>query len=79
MSCKRCTEEVRREAVKQVTERGHKVVDVAARLGMSTYSLYDLIRNYGPPSDAHQTGRDQRAEIKWLQKKLKRVTEERDI
>ena len=28
------------EAVKQVTERGHGVVDVAERLGMSDKSLY---------------------------------------
>jgi len=79
MSSKRYTEEFRREAVKQVTQRGHKVADVAARLGVSTYSLYDWIRKYGARSDELQTERDQQAEIRRLQKELKRVTEERDI
>lgn len=78
MSSKRYTDEFRQEAVKQVTERGHKVADVA-RLGVSTYSLYDWIRKYGPSSGDCQTERDQQAEIKRLQKELKRVTEERDI
>ena len=32
--------EFKAEAVKQVTERGHGVVDVAKRLGMSDKSLY---------------------------------------
>ena len=32
------------EAVKQVTERGHWVVDVAKRLGMSDKSLYLWLR-----------------------------------
>ena len=65
--------------MKQVTERGHKVADVAARLGVSTYSLYDWIRKYGPSSGEYQAKCDQQAEIKRLQKELKRVTEERDI
>jgi len=79
MSNKRYTEEFRQEAVKQVTERGHKVADVADRLGVSTYSLYDWIRKYGPSSSEYQSERDQQAEIKRLQRELKRVTEERDI
>ncbi len=36
--------EFKAEAVKQVTERGHGVVDVAKRLGMSDKSLYLCIR-----------------------------------
>ena len=32
------------EAVKQVTERGHGVVEVAKRLGMSDKSLYLWVR-----------------------------------
>jgi len=40
MTNKRYTEEFKVEAVKQVTERGHSAADVAARLGVSTYSLY---------------------------------------
>jgi len=79
MSSKRYTDEFRQEAVKQVTERGYKVADVAARLGVSTYSLYDWIRKYGPSSDAYQAERDQQTEIRRLKAELKRVTEERDI
>ena len=40
MSSKRFTEDLRIEAVKQVTERGHSMSDVASRLGISTHSLY---------------------------------------
>ena len=36
--------EFKAEAVKQVTERGHGVVDVAKRLGMSEKSLYLWVR-----------------------------------
>jgi len=79
MSSKRYTDEFRQEAVKQVTDRGHKVADVAVRLGVSTYSLYDWIRKYSPSSDEVQGERDQQAEIRRLKAELKRVTEERDI
>ena len=48
MSSKRYTQEFKQEAVKQAKERGHKVADVAARLGVSTYSLYDWMRKHGP-------------------------------
>ena len=40
MSNPRYPEEFKIEAVKQVTERGLPVAEVAARLGMSTHSLY---------------------------------------
>ena len=40
----RCPAEFKAEAVKQVTERGHGVVDVAKRLGMSDKSLYLWVR-----------------------------------
>lgn len=40
MSNQRYPEEFKIEAVKQVTERGLPVADVAARLGMSAHSLY---------------------------------------
>ena len=44
MKSKRYTEEFKVEAVKQITERGHAVADVSARLGMSTHSLYQWIK-----------------------------------
>lgn len=39
MGTKRYTEEFKIEAVKQITERGHAVADVSARLGVSGHSL----------------------------------------
>ncbi len=39
MSSKRYPEEFKIEAVKQVTEKGHSVADVANRLGTTTHSL----------------------------------------
>ena len=44
MSQPRFTPESKDEAVRQVTERGYKVVEVAARLGVSSRSLYKWIR-----------------------------------
>ena len=39
MSAQRFTPEFKEEAVKQVTERGYSVTEVAARLGVSTQPL----------------------------------------
>ena len=50
MSKKRYTEEFKKEAVKQVTERGYSVADVAQRLGTTTHSLYAWLKKYGEPS-----------------------------
>ena len=44
MSGKRYPEEFKIEAVKQVTDRGYKVDEVANRLGITTKSLYDWIK-----------------------------------
>lgn len=43
---KRFTEEFKIEAVRQVTERGHRVADVAERLGVSAHSLYQWRKRY---------------------------------
>ena len=40
MSKPRYTVEFKAEAVKQVTDRGYSVAEVADRLGVSTHSLY---------------------------------------
>jgi len=40
----RYTAEFKSEAVRQVTDRGHGVVDVAKRLGVSDKSLYLWVR-----------------------------------
>ena len=44
MSGKRYTEEFKIEAVKQVTDRGYSVLDVAEQPGVTTKSLYDWIK-----------------------------------
>jgi transposase len=57
MSGKRYTEEFRIVVVKQLTEGGHSVGDVARRLGVTTKSLYDWKEKYGESSTAYQEGR----------------------
>lgn len=79
MSSKRYPEEFKVEAVKQVVDRGHSVADVAKRLDVTTHSLYAWMKKYGPDSKQHNDLSDTQAEIKRLQKELKRATEERDI
>lgn len=58
-------EEFRIEAVKQITERGHKVAEVSARIGVSQHSLYKWIKTYAVPAPERQLQTSQ--------------TEERDI
>jgi transposase len=78
-SSPRYPEEFKLEAVKQVTERGHPVAEVAARLGVSSHSLYQWMKRYSlTPEERAQSG-DQQAEIRRLKAELRRVTEERDI
>lgn len=79
MSGKRYTEEFKAEAVKQVTERGHPVAEVASRLGVTTHSLYQWIKKYSVSVPERQAAQGQEAEIRKLKAELKRVTEERDI
>jgi transposase len=79
MSGKRYTEEFKVEAVKQVTERGHPVAEVASRLGVTNYSMYQWVKKYGAARPEQQAVQDQEAEVRRLRAELKRVTEERDI
>ena len=72
----RYTEEFKREAVAQVTDRGHSVTSVAKRIGVSSKSLYDWVKQFGDEPDK---GGEDAAEIKRLKAELRRVTEERDI
>jgi transposase len=71
------TDEFKRDAVAQTTERGYPVAEVSKRLGVSQHSLYAWRRKFSKPSDP--TDGDQAAEIRRLKKELARVTEERDI
>lgn len=77
----RYTDEFKSEAVKQITERGHDVADVAQRLGVSTKSLYkwryEIELQKRPEVSADVVALKQ--EVARLNAALKRATEERDI
>ncbi len=79
MSGKRYTEEFKIGAVKQVTQRGHSVSDVAERLGVSIHSLYAWVKRYSVPEEDRKAADAQSEEMRRLKAELKRVTEERDI
>ena len=79
MSSKRYTEEFKVEAVKQITERGHAVADVAGRLGVSIHSLYAWQKQVEKPAPTRKADSDQAAELRRVKTELRRVTEERDI
>ena len=72
--------EFKAEAVRQVTERGHGVVDVAKRLGMSDKSLYLWVRlAKDQPGVGSGENASLKAEVSRLKAELKRANEERDI
>jgi transposase len=77
----RYTAEFKAEAIKQITERGHDVADVAKRLGVSTKSLYNWTHEANlqqqPAVSKDVTALKQ--EVARLNAALKRTTEERDI
>jgi transposase len=79
MSGKRYPEEFKIEAVKQVTERGYSIPDVAKRLGITAKSLYDWKAQFGDSAGQYQKGKASDEEIRRLKAELKRVTMERDI
>ena len=76
MSSKRYTEEFKIEAVKQVTERGYSVAEVAERLGTTTHSLYSWLKRYGRNSPQQANRIDDQTEIARLKAELRRVSEE---
>jgi len=79
MSGKRYPEEFKLAAVRQITEGGYSVYDVAKRLDVTSDSLYAWVRRYGPDAAKYQTKATEQAELNRLRKELKRVTEERDL
>ncbi len=79
MSSKRYPEEFKIEALKQITERGYLVAEVAARIGVSQYRLYEWVKRYSVPKPERLETQSQFAEIRKLKTELRRVTEERDI
>ena len=81
MSQQRYTPEFKDEAVRQVTDRGHSVQEVAARLGVSSHSLYKWVKAVRPSKDEQRS--DELLEVKKenlkLRAELRRVEDERDI
>lgn len=70
------SDEFKRDAVRQITERGYPVLEVSQRLGVSAHSLYEWRKKYAAPVDK---GDEQAEEIRRLKRELVRITEERDI
>ena len=81
MNQQRYTPEFKDEAVRQVTEKGHSVQDVAARLGVSSHSLYKWVRAVKPEKAEQRADEllDAKKKILKLRAELRRVQEERDI
>jgi len=75
MSRTNFSDDFKRDAVLQITERGHPVSEVSKRLGVSPHSLYAWKKKFSQPSGSD----DKDAEIRRLKRELMRVTEERDI
>jgi transposase len=77
----RYTPEFKDEAVRQVTEKGHSVQEVAARLGVSSHSLYKWVKSVSPNKDEQRSDEllDAKKEILKLRAELRRTQEERDI
>jgi len=72
------SEEFKRDAVDQILVRGYRVRDVSERLGVSTHSLYQWMKQFGQ-SASEAKDKDLEAENRRLRKELSRVMEERDI
>ena len=76
MSSTKFSDDFKRDAVAQITERGYPVREVAERLGVSHYSLYSWKKTFAKASSGDA---EKEAEIRRLKRELLRVTEERDI
>jgi len=70
------SDDFKRDAVAQITERGYPVSEVSERLGVSKHSLYAWKRKFAKTASG-ETEKD--AEIRRLKRELARVSEERDI
>ena len=77
MSKANFSDDFKRDAVAQITERGYPVAEVSKRLGVSQHSLYAWKKKFSKGSGSG--GDDKDAEIRRLKRELARVTEERDI
>ena len=74
------TAEFKEEAVKQVIDKGHTVVDVAKRLGIAEGVLYTWVSKFKKADDPESSDlKAMQAEMAKLKAELRRTTEERDI
>lgn len=79
MSKQRYSEEFKSEAIKQINEYGRTVADVSDHFGVSQHSLYQWLKVQRTFLGKQESQLSQSAELRYLKKELKRVTEERDI
>jgi transposase len=81
MSQQRYTPEFKDEAVRQVTEKGHPVQEVADRLGVSSHSLYKWVRGVRASKEEQRADEllETKKEVLRLRSELRRAQEERDI
>jgi len=68
----------KRDAERQMTERGYPVAEVLRRLGVSQHSLYEWRKKFSKPATGSGED-DQAAEVRRLKGELAGVTEERDL
>jgi transposase len=54
MSTQRFSSGSKKDAIRQVLERGYLVAEIGARLGVSTHSLYKWVKVVTPPKDEKQ-------------------------
>ena len=75
------TAEFKEEAVRQVIDRGHSVIDVAKRLGIGDGLLYTLVKKFKVADEqvAIDDMKSMQAELSRLKAEIRRTTEERDI
>jgi transposase len=72
--------EFKEEAVKQVIDKGHSVVDVAKRLGIAEGGLYTWVSKVKKADEPESSDlKLMQAEMAKLKAELSRTTEERDI
>ena len=81
MGTPRFTPEFKEEAIKQVTDRGYPVAEVAERLGVSAHSLYKWVKAVAPDTSAQQSKEllEAKSEILRLRAQMRRLEEERDL
>ena len=74
------TAEFKEEAVKQVIDKGHTVVDVSKRLGIAEGVLYTWVSKFKKADEPESSDlKAMQAEMAKLKAELRRTTEERDI